>query len=273
MSRIRLVSADLNGTLVRPHTMSDMIRQFVGDDAYRTARAAFDDRLAGKSSIEQFIGSLGPPSRGITLRQAIEYADYIMEYLPGYRDLIAYLHENAIPLLINSTGYSVTMHVMRHKTGSDKIHGLLGNRLLFGYHGDPGRPISETELERLIGDYFGGSDKSDDHLYDTIAATGEIELDIVDESKKTEFLRAYLGLHFPDIGFSEVMHLGDTMGDSRILTDIAEAGGIAVAFNYNDALKDYLENELIPVRPPGKIHLIDAKSSSASLVNVIKLIE
>jgi len=62
-----------------------------------------------------------------------------------------------------------------------------------------------------------------------------------------------------------LVHIGDTMGDSRGIYETALNGGLGIGFNYNDALKTYLEGLLKNEKLPGEILLIEAKSETSDL--------
>ena len=55
MPPVRLLSSDLNGTLVRPHTMQEMILfAFPGEpERYERARTAFGSQTEGRLSMEE----------------------------------------------------------------------------------------------------------------------------------------------------------------------------------------------------------------------------
>ena len=110
MTRIKLVSSDLNGTLVHQHTMSDVIRLYLGNEEFRQADIVFKRQTSGTATMEETFFTAGPLTRGLTLRQAIEYTRTYIGYVKGFDEFINYLHNAGIPLIINSTGYSVTIY-------------------------------------------------------------------------------------------------------------------------------------------------------------------
>src|SRR3989344_6331454 len=132
----KLVSSDLNGTLVHQHTMSDMIRLYCGEEKFRQADAVFKRQTSGTATMEEAFANAGPLTKGLTLRQAIEYTQHEMKYVNGFAEFLDALHQRNIPFVINSTGYSVTIHAIRALAGRDKIHGQIGNTLEFGIDGD-----------------------------------------------------------------------------------------------------------------------------------------
>lgn len=263
MPKIKLVSSDLNGTLVHQHTMSDMIRLYLSQEAFEKADEVFKRQTAGKASMEAAFGIAGPLTRGLTLRQAIEYTRDHMHYVNGFHEFVYALAENDVPLVINSTGYSVTIHAIRAQLGFDRIEGQIGNYLRFGWNGDVKETLREDELCVKVREYFvdGG-----DETYDKIQATGEIELGILNEEAKAELIIEYAKKHL-DIWPEEIAHMGDTMGDRGGIKEISEAGGIGIAFNYNKALEDYLNRVKV-----GTVFFVDEKSETSDLRNVIPLL-
>ncbi|MAE42242.1 hypothetical protein CMO93_00600 [Candidatus Woesearchaeota archaeon] len=273
MYETRLISADLNGTLVHQHTMSDMIRIYKGEDAFKEAKAIFEKQTSGTATMEKAFQVSGPLTRGLTLRQAIEYTKTHMKYLRGFNKLIDFLYDNKFPLIINSTGYSVTFYAIREQVGNNKISGFIGNILRFGNHGEPNATISEEELEKKAKSYFFDSEAVDDRSYDEIQATGVIDLGIPDEEAKASLLQAYAKKHFPELKSNQLIHIGDTMGDSGGILGVAKAGGIGIAFNYNEALEVYLKKKLEEEKITGKVFFIDKKEDSADLTHVIPVLE
>jgi hypothetical protein len=55
------------------------------------------------------------------------------------------------------------------------------------------------------------------------------------------------------------------MGDSVGISDVARNGGLGIAFNYNQALKNYLEKILKNENFLGTILLIEPKKETSSL--------
>jgi len=147
MPKIGLVSSDLNGTLVRQHTMSDMIKVYLGDKRYLPAKKVFDRQTSGTATMEEAFQTAGPLTKGLKLRDAIKYTIIHIKYVNGFPEFVNTLKTNGIPLVINSTGYSVTIYAIREQIGTDKIHGHIGNYLRFGLNADPKQTLSEAELE------------------------------------------------------------------------------------------------------------------------------
>lgn len=270
---VMLFSSDLNGTLVHQHTMSDMIRVYIGDEQYQQANGVFKRQTSGTASMEEAFGIAGPLTRGLTLRQAIEYTGTHIRYIDGFHEFVAALAARGIPLVVNSTGYSVTIYSIRAHIGADRIHGHIGNFLRFGMNADSHQTLREDELERKVGEYVAHSEARTDPAYDKIQATGLIDLGIVDEGAKAKLIQEYARRHFPHIGVKDIVHMGDTMGDSEGILRIAEAGGIGVAFNYNPVLAAFLRAQLEEGQIKGKICFIDQKDNSPNLMHVIKMLE
>ena len=240
MARIKLFSSDLNGTLVRQHTMSDMIRIYKGKEKFEKAHSVFKKQVNGEASMENAFQVAGPLTKGLTLRQAIDYTRDHMSYMEGFDSFIEALYINQIPLVINSTGYSVTIYAIREQFGRYKIHGQIGNKLRFGLNGNSAKTLSEKELEQKVMEYFSGT--ADNPIYDKIKATGEIELGISNEKAKVTLIREYCKKHFPKIKPNQIAHMGDTIGDSWGIAKVAKLGGMGIAFNPNEALTKFIEN-------------------------------
>ena len=269
---IKLISADLNGTLVHQHTMSDMIRVYKSEEDFKKADYIFKKQTKGMVTIKEAFKIAGQLSKGITLRQAIEYAQKNMEYLKGLKELLEFLSKKKIPFIINSTGYSVTFYCIQEKFGAEKIHGFIGNSLLFGYDGETEKKISEKELRKKIKAYFSGKNSSKNKDYDKIKATGKVDLLIRNEEVKASLVLRYIREHFKNISINQVAHIGDTMGDSWGIFNIAKAGGLGIAFNYNKELENFLKRKLENESIKGKIIFIDKKSEEADLQNIIPYI-
>ena len=146
MPPIELLSSDLNGTLVQPHTMQEMVRFAFPHDPqrYETAKKAFSLQTEGRLGMEETFQTAGEQTRGLSLRAAVDYALDHMAFMDGYGTFTKFLLKDQIHLAIISTGYSVTLYAMRHGTSTPPFHARC-NRLLFS---DPtGHTLSESELE------------------------------------------------------------------------------------------------------------------------------
>ncbi|MBI3032368.1 hypothetical protein HYY69_02745 [Candidatus Woesearchaeota archaeon] len=279
---IALVSSDLNGTLVHQHTMSDMIRLYVGEAQFQAADLVFKRQTSGTATMEEAFSNAGPLTKRLTLRQAIEYTQMHMKYVDGFSEFVDALSAAAIPFVVNSTGYSVTIYAIRESIGATRIHGFIGNYLKFGLEGDPQATLREDELEQCVRKYFAErntgtvSSQTDilyDSSYDSIQATGVIELGITDETAKARLIIEYARKHFPEILPAQIAHIGDTMGDSGGILQIAQIGGKGIAFNYNNALENFLE-EKVRENPNLRehIHYVDPKGLASDLRNVLSFL-
>lgn len=269
MTRIKLVSSDLNGTLVHQRTMSDMIRLYLGEEAFRQTDSVFKRQTSGTASMEEAFAIAGPLTRGLTLRQAIEYTRTHMKYVDGFNEFINNLHNAGILLVINSTGYSVTIYAIREQIDKAKIHGQIGNSLKFGVNSDPNSTLREDELEELVAQYFANPESQRSDAYNRIKATGIIELGIQNEAAKARLILDYARKDFPALKPDQIAHIGDTMGDSGGIYDIAKAGGLGIAFNYNEALERFLREKLASEAIPGRIVFVDRKNESVNLMKVL----
>lgn len=261
--KIRLVSGDLNGTLVHQHTMMDMIR--IGfphlPEKYEKAEQVFTQQTSGLLSMEETFEIAGPLTKGLSLRSAIEYAESEMRFLEGFEELITTLCKKGIYFVINSTGYTVTIEVIKSLYGSDKIHDVICNRLIFGWEGDPLRFVQEEELCELVKNYF--QHKKNEKIYDEILTTGKVELGIRDENDKARLIFEIADkINIPR---TAVAHIGDTMGDSGGICEVARNGGLGIAFNYNEALERHLKDVIENERIPGEIILAEPKSEISDL--------
>lgn len=273
---IKLVSSDLNGTLVHQHTMSDMIRLYLGEDKFQQADAVFKRQTSGTASMEEAFEMAGPLTKGLTLRQAIDYAQREMKYLLGFEEFLDTLSHRNIPFVINSTGYSVTIHAMRARWGADKIYGFIGNVLEFGMDGDPQAALREDELEQKVMTYVqdngqkNSKEKSVGNKYDLLKATGNIKLGITNEDAKATLLLDYASKNFPTIQPEEMLHMGDTMGDSGGIIGVAKAGGVGIAFNYNQPLREFIEKEISKNQIlQDRIYFVELKSESSDVRKIL----
>lgn len=267
---IKLLSSDLNGTLVHQQTMSHMVRLYRSEiGASQDLSLLFEKKAEGNANAAKALAVTGPSTRGLTLRQAIEYTRTHMTFVDGFQEFVDTLYSNGIHLVINSTGYSVTIYAIRERVGRDKIRGDMKNFLKFGEDADPNATLREDELESLVVRYFSLPGYSDRPVYDKIKATGRIEVSIGDEAAKTRLLFEYARRHFPDMHPSQIAHMGDTIGDSECIYSIARLGGLGIAFNYNSALEHFVKNKLALEEIPGRMVLVDPKSRSSNLMHVV----
>jgi phosphoserine phosphatase len=270
MPSIRFLSTDLNGTLVHPHTMQEMIRLGFPDEPHRfeAASHAFSLQTDGKLAMEETFRIAGKHTRGLPLRLAIDYALEHMPFVDGYEGLMEFVKARGIQLLINSTGYTVTHYAIRHGTGTPFFH-IRCNRLLFAEKN--GRVLGEEGLEALVRAYLqepGGRGQS---LYGEIRATGEVILGIQDEADKARLaLELAASLDVPP---HQVAHMGDTMGDSMGILKVARAGGLGIAFNYNRALEAFLRREGGHELEAGRCVMVDPKGPGACLERVLPFLE
>lgn len=266
-----LLSSDLNGTLIHRHTMSDMIRIFLGKDKFKKADEVFKRQTSGTATMKEAFSNAGPLTKGLTLNQAVGYTLEHMEYVNGFDQFAEFLSQHKIPLVINSTGYSVTifsiMEMLKRKS-LDVIHGQIGNTLCFE---KAGKELTNEELQSYVKNYF---ISHQDPVYDYIQASGKIMLGLKNEDAKAEKIIEYAAKHFPRLPTNRIIHMGDTFGDSGGILGIAKAGGIGIAFNYNQVLEDFLKNKIETENIPGKIYFIDPKDKGESnLENVVECIK
>jgi phosphoserine phosphatase len=269
-TNIALVSCDLNGTLVHQHTMMDMIRVYFSDqpERFEKAKEAFNKQTSGLLSMKEAFAIAGPLTRGLTLRNAIRYAINEMKFLEGFELFISTLYERGIYFVINSTGYSVTTEVIKALYGPEKIYTVICNQLIFGWGGDNHKVIEETELSQLVKNYFRGKEK--EKRYDEILSTGAVKLGIQDEEEKANLLFAIA--EKAKIPRQAIVHIGDTMGDSAGISEVARNGGLGIAFNYNQALKNYLDEILKNEEIPGTIILAEPKKETSTLKLLLDII-
>lgn len=260
MTEIQLVSSDLNGTLVHQHTMTDMIRiAFPHEpERFEKAKDVFAQQTAGMLSMEKTFAIAGPLTRGLRLRIAAEYALSEMRFLDGFEDFIRMLRRKNIRFVINSTGYSITTEAVKARYGSKYFYDVICNRLIFGRQG---KILEEKEISELVMKYVHG--EKNDTIYDEISAVGTVELGIQNENEKARLLFNLSDrLNIPR---TALVHIGDTMGDSGGISEVAAHGGIGIAFNYNHALKNYLENIIADARTAGRIIFIEPKSEHSDI--------
>ena len=253
--------------------MSDMIRIYKSEEDFKKADNIFKKQTAGTATMEEAFKAAGPLSKGITLRQAIMYTQNHMRYLKGFGEFLEFLKNTRIPLVINSTGYTVTFYCMQEKFGTEKMHGFIGNYMQFGYYGNAEKKITEKELREKVKDFFSEKNNSESKEYDEIKATDKIKLGLKNEEAKASLILKYAKKHFKNISASEIAHIGDTMGDSGGILGIAKLGGLGIAFNYNDELENFLKNKIKNEKILGKIIFVNKKSEEADLQHIIPYIK
>ena len=266
MPVVKLLSSDFNGTLVYPHTMQETVRYaFPGEpDRYDEIRALFQAQTEGKLPMTEAFRSAGRLSRGIALGSAIDYAIREMEPVRGFARFTNRLRQTGVRLLINTTGYSVTLSAFRRHYRLQEID-CRCNRLLFA--GSDGRILDEDELDGLVESYLKGSPPPEPGLHTDIKATGQVVLGIEDERRKARIALEYArSMGIPP---SQTAHMGDTMGDSGGILGVAEAGGLGIAFNYNHVLEAYLHDNGPDLISAGRIVFIDKKGPGANLEHVL----
>jgi hypothetical protein len=113
-----------------------MILEYLGQCAFDKAWRIFQKQTEGKASMKEAFDTAGPLTCGLTLRQAIEYVEKHLTFVDGFHELLAYLRGIGAPLVINSTGYTVTLYAIREMLeAGDVLHGFIGNELHFSWHG------------------------------------------------------------------------------------------------------------------------------------------
>jgi phosphoserine phosphatase len=270
VSGIRLLSSDLNGTLVKPHTMQEMITLAFPREPLRheKAKRAFSLQTQGLLSMEKTFQIAGEATAGLTLRAAIEYTTKRMAFVNGYAPFMDYLQNRGIHLAVISTGYSVTIYAIRHSAKAPSFDAFC-NRLLFS---EPsGKVIGEEDMETLVKAYLQDLERRRSEEYDRIRSNGEVILGIRNEEHKARLaldLANSLG-----IAPSQVAHMGDTMGDSGGILGIAKTGGLGIAFNYNQALEAFLLREGKREIEAGNIVLVDPKGPHSRLTRVLPFLE
>lgn len=270
MAAVGFLSSDLNGTLVHSHTMQEMIRWAFPNEPKRWEEAsrAFAGQTQGSLSIAEAFAVAGACSKGLALRSAIMYSMTGVRFLEGYDSLMGFLRSRKLPLAIISTGYTVTLYTIRYASRTVPFK-FVCNRLVFALGGE-GEPMGEERLEQLVRDFVLRPELRDSALYDDIRATGEVLLGIEDEAQKAEFaLQMASQIGIPP---QAVAHMGDTMGDSMGILGVARAGGLGIAFNYNQALEFFLRKEGARELALGRIRLVDPKGTNAHLEHVIPLL-
>jgi phosphoserine phosphatase len=232
------------------------------------ARKAFSLQTQGQLSMEETFRIAGEATKGLPLRVAIDYVTQHMAFVHGYGPFIAFLLDRGIHCAVISTGYSVTLYAIRHGMQAPPFK-MCCNRLLFSHPSV--RVIGEEELEALVKVYLHEPERQKSHEYDSIRANGQVILGIQDETEK-----ARLALHLAQslgVPPSQVAHMGDTMGDSGGIIGVARAGGLGIAFNYNEALEAFLHQEGKKEIETGRIVLVDSKGPEASLTHVLPYLE
>jgi len=191
-----------------------------------------------------------------------------MKFLDGFEVFISTLYKRGVYFVINSTGYSITTELIKALYGPEKIYAVICNQLIFGWGGDNHNVIEENKLSQLVKNYFRGAEK--EKSYDEILATGAVKLGIQDEEEKANLLFAIAEkLKIPR---QAIAHIGDTMGDSAGICEVARNGGLGIAFNYNQALKNYLEEILKNEKISGTIILAEPKKETSSLKFLLDIV-
>jgi hypothetical protein len=173
------------------------------------------------------------------------------------------LHQQNIFFVINSTGYGITMEVIKAVYGPQYFYDVICNRLVFENHG---KIVEEAELSGWVKNYVQGDRRNS--IYDDILAAGTVEFGIRNENEKARLLFEMADrLNIPR---TAVVHIGDTMGDSGGICEVARNGGMGIAFNYNEALRTYIEEVLRNERISGKLLMISPKSESSDIRDILR---
>jgi len=267
MAKVKLLSSDLNGTLVHSHTMQEMIQWAFPNERGRLDEAAraFGLQTRGLMSMEETFRIAGRMSEGMPLASAIQYTMDGMRFVDGFGPFMNHLKRSSIHIAIVSTGYTVTLYAMRYLLSMKDLM-FRCNRLVFA-DWTTGEEIHEEELEDLVRSYVERPHVRRDPLYTEIRATGTIELGLKDESAKASIamdFAAELGVEIEALA-----HMGDTMGDSMGILEIARRGGMGIAFNYNEALEEFLRKFGEKEMREGRILLVCPKSEKSDLREVI----
>lgn len=268
-----LISSDFNGTLARRNAMSRLIRLGDRPEMFETVRERLKIRLAGKMSMGEYLKLLGASLKGVSLKEAMVHCRKGLELLEGFENLLKYLKKENLPLVINTTSFSFVMYALREQYGKEYFDGFICNRMEFGWNGDPERAIDEEELEEMIEAWYRAGKFRKFDSYKEVKATGRVSLDIEHERSKSEQLKKYLKIKHPDIAFKNAIHIGDSFGDSRIMTDLARVGGIGIAFNYNSKLEEHLVDFLNRRMYPGMILMASPKNPENTLDELIKVLD
>jgi phosphoserine phosphatase len=244
--------------------MQEMIRYGFPNEPkrYRLAREAFSAQVRGRLSVAEAFSIAGRQTRGLTLEAAIHYSAREVQPMDGFHELMRFIRDSSMNFCIVSTGYTVTLYSIRYSHSMPSFH-MRCNRLLFA--ADTSNVLEEEALEELVRRRIEGDSSLD--LCHRYRATGEIELLIGDEADKPALIMEVaqrLG-----VKPQEIAHVGDTMGDSQGILQIARAGGLGIAFNYNEELEAFLKREGGEELDSGNIVLVDPKGKGADLSHVI----
>ena len=228
----KLISFDVNGVLTPDLTMAKL-SGLRGN--YKIAEKILKLQTSGKKSLKEAFKELGNLTKGISLRQAIKYS-LGMPLTKGVERLIRVLSNKEIIMVLNTTGYSITMHILNKRLEiSNKIPFKLVacNNLIFSKDNEL---VKDPYLKNLITLYFKNPNSK---IYDDIRSNGIVEFGINDESEKSIFIKKWSKLL--KINLKNVVHVGDSMGDCHALKFIAENNGLGIAFNPNKALLEFIK--------------------------------
>lgn len=296
---IKIVSSDMNGTftggskpvviggkeqVLAEHTMSHMILNHAGEQAFLQAKEVFGRQTSGKATMQEAFGNAAPYYAEMPLRKAIEYAIPAnaedvrhVKFIQGFWDFLGSLADKGMQFLVNSTGYDVTAYVVQEQARqllqdrNPVMPYSIGNHLLFATKEEAAKAqkglvtlnleelsLRQNMLRELVGKYFTDVQTAqNDPIFDQWVATGQLHIGLPSEAAKAELLFAYLQTARPDVKPEEVAHIGDTYGDSGGIIGVAKAGGIGIAFNYNDPLKDAIYKEVRADIDSGDTNLAD----------------
>ena len=259
----QMVVLELDGSAVHDHTPSELIRAGfpLQPERYEQAFDLFQRENTGNVKPEEALLQYASTTRGLTLRRAIEYATFKMRFIKGFDTFIEILNQKNVPLLLVSSGFSIVTEVIRQLYGPDRFQAVLSNALAFGLKKDPKAIISEKKLITLVQRYF---HRSRGHqAYDKIVATGECNAVNSDPVQKAGFFAEMAaGLNIP---FEAVNYVCSSFKDRETFLAVVRLGGRVIAFNYEESLKDTIQEKQGDNHLENKIKWTTPKSRRANL--------
>jgi len=254
MPKYKLAVFDVNGVLTPEHTVVELAK-LVGStkkerfDNYSLVEKIIEKHTSGQKSLAETFDKLAGRFEGLTLEDMVRHSARF-KLMPGIHEMAATLIENKLKLAIITTGFDVTVQglndrVLKHITGSlqrrrysrvklpypNVFHPVECNHLTFTADG---RHIPSQEVLRAI-------NRGTEKYRRELVCDGKIDLLVPENKTKGDRIAEVAQMH--RVPLKQVVAVGDSMGDKDMIEKVAMAGGLGLAFNANEPLREFAEGK------------------------------